>query len=76
MSADVDYYNYYRFSAFTFILTAVLLGVPLIVCVILLIMIYLRRRKVKQQTGQFVIESLLSPHIEFHTGLLLSTKVL
>ena len=41
-----------QFTADTIIMTAVTLGGPLIVCVILLILQHLRFRKSKQQTGQ------------------------
>jgi len=53
----VDWDNYYQFSEFTFIITAISLVVPLIICVMLLILQHLRFRRFKQQTGQIYCRS-------------------
>jgi len=55
MFAGVD--DFYRFSALTFVITALSLGVPLIICVILLILQHLRFRRFKQTTGQIYSKS-------------------
>ena len=52
-----DAYNYYQFCEFTFIVTLFSLGVPLIICVIVIILQHLRFRRLKQQTGQIVSKS-------------------
>jgi len=52
MFVDADLNS--EFGAITFMITALSLGVPLIICVIVIILQHLRFRRLKQQTGQLL----------------------